>query len=345
MNNNDNNNGNNMNNFNSQMGNNQPTNVNSNVGMNQNVGVNSNDLNQNVNTIQNPGVQPNVMSQNMGMNSNGGMQPNMMNQNPNMMNQNPNMMNQNPNMMNQNMNMGMNSNSNNMNNNSGVQPNMNSNGNSPKKNNSSKYVIIAVVVIIAIFLVGFFLKVTYNLVEKVIETAGEENGEVVEKDKIGKSSSYTIGKYKISVPSKFKYSSESTSSSLVFDGNYRIAISEPLPYKLDDLGGYNELKSEFSSIGTILLENTVIKDGLTIYTFKIALNANIVLYYSAVEYNDLTIIMVSNATDSQLDDFCNTVASVAKNTKLNNSGDFSKNDSDTSKPSKIIDGSSAAAFN
>ena len=241
--------------------------------------------------------------------------------------------------------MGMNSNSNNMNNNSGMQPNMNSNGNSPKKNNSSKYVIIAVVVIIAIFLVGFFLKVTYNLVEKVIETAGEENGEVVEKDKIGKSSSYTIGKYKISVPSKFKYSSESTSSSLVFDGNYRIAISEPLPYKLDDLGGYNELKSEFSSIGTILLENTVIKDGLTIYTFKIALNANIVLYYSAVEYNDLTIIMVSNATDSQLDDFCNTVASVAKNTKLNNSGDFSKNDSDTSKPSKIIDGSSAAAFN
>ena len=338
MNNNDNNNGNNMNNFNSQMGNNQPTNVNSNVGMNQNVGVNSNDLNQNVNTIQNPGVQPNVMSQNMGMNSNGGMQPNMMNQNPNMMNQNPNM-------MNQNMNMGMNSNSNNMNNNSGMQPNMNSNGNSPKKNNSSKYVIIAVVVIIAIFLVGFFLKVTYNLVEKVIETAGEENGEVVEEDKIGKSSSYTIGKYKISVPSKFKYSSESTSSSLVFDGNYRIAISEPLPYKLDDLGGYNELKSEFSSIGTILLENTVIKDGLTIYTFKIALNANIVLYYSAVEYNDLTIIMVSNATDSQLDDFCNTVASVAKNTKLNTSGDFNKNDSDTSKPSKIIDGSSAAAFN
>lgn len=344
MNNNDNNNGNNMNNFNSQMGNNQPTNVNSNVGMNQNVGVNSNDLNQNVNTIQNPGVQPNVMSQNMGMNSNGGMQPNMMNQNPNMMNQNSNMM-QNPNMMNQNMNMGMNSNSNNMNNNSGVQPNMNSNGNSPKKNNSSKYVIIAVVVIIAIFLVGFFLKVTYNLVEKVIETAGEENGEVVEKGKISKSSSYTIGKYKVSVPSKFKYSSESTSSSLVFDGNYRIAISEPLPYKLDDLGGYNELKSEFSSIGTILLENTVIKDGLTIYTFKIALNANIVLYYSAVEYNDLTIIMVSNATDSQLDDFCNTVASVAKNTKLNTSGDFSKNDSDTSKPSKIIDGSSAAAFN
>lgn len=337
MNNNDNNNGNNMNNFNSQMGNNQPTNVNSNVGMNQNVGVNSNDLNQNVNTIQNPGVQPNVMSQNMGMNSNGGMQPNMMNQNPNMM--------QNLNMMNQNMNMGMNSNSNNMNNNSGMQPNMNSNGNSPKKNNSSKYVIIAVVVIIAIFLVGFFLKVTYNLVEKVIETAGEENGEVVEKDKISKSSSYTIGKYKVSVPSKFKYSSESTSSSLVFDGNYRIAISEPLPYKLDDLGGYNELKSEFSSIGTILLENTVIKDGLTIYTFKIALNANIVLYYSAVEYNDLTIIMVSNATDSQLDDFCNTVASVAKNTKLNTSGDFSKNDSDTSKPSKIIDGSSAAAFN
>lgn len=331
MNNNGNNNGNNMNNFNSQMGNNQPTNVNSNVGMNQNVGFNSNDLNQNVNTIQNPGVQPNVMSQNMGMNSNGGMQPNMMNQNPNMMNQN--------------MNMGMNSNSNNMNNNSGMQPNMNSNGNSPKKNNSSKYVIIVVVVIIAIFLVGFFLKVTYNLVEKVIETAGEENGEVVEKGKISKSSSYTIGKYKVSVPSKFKYSSESTSSSLVFDGNYRIAISEPLPYKLDDLGGYNELKSEFSSIGTILLENTVIKDGLTIYTFKIALNANIVLYYSAVEYNDLTIIMVSNATDSQLDDFCNTVASVAKNTKLNTSGDFSKNDSDTSKPSKIIDGSSAAAFN
>lgn len=331
MNNNDNNNGNNINNFNSQMGNNQPTNVNSNVGMNQNVGFNSNDLNQNVNKIQNPGVQPNVMSQNMGMNSNDGMQPNMMNQNPNMMNQN--------------MNMGMNSNSNNMNNNSGVQPNMNSNGNSPKKNNSSKYVIIAVVVIIAIFLVGFFLKVTYNLVEKVIETAGEENGEVVEKGKISKSSSYTIGKYKVSVPSKFKYSSESTSSSLVFDGNYRIAISEPLPYKLDDLGGYNELKSEFSSIGTILLENTVIKDGLTIYTFKIALNANIVLYYSAVEYNDLTIIMVSNATDSQLDDFCNTVASVAKNTKLNTSGDFSKNDSDTSKPSKIIDGSSAAAFN
>lgn len=318
--NNNNNNENNMNNFNSQMGNNQPTNVNSNVGMNQNV-----------NTIQNPGVQPNVMSQNMGMNSNGGMQPNMMNQNPNMMNQN--------------MNMGMNSNSNNMNNNSGMQPNMNSNGNSPKKNNSSKFVIIAVVVIIAIFLVGFFLKVTYNLVEKVIETAGEENNEVVEKDKIGKSSSYTIGKYKISVPSKFKYSSESTSSSLVFDGNYRIAISEPLPYKLDDLGGYNELKSEFSSIGTILLENTVIKDGLTIYTFKIALNANLVLYYSAVEYNDLTIIMVSNATDSQLDDFCNTVASVAKNTKLNTSGDFSKNDSDTSKPSKIIDGSSTDAFN
>lgn len=329
--NNNNNNENNMNNFNSQMGNNQPTNVNSNVGMNQNVGFNSNDLNQNVNTIQNPGVQPNVMSQNMGMNSNGGMQPNMMNQNPNMMNQN--------------MNMGMNSNSNNMNNNSGMQPNMNSNGNSPKKNNSSKFVIIAVVVIIAIFLVGFFLKVTYNLVEKVIETAGEENGEVVEKEKISKSSSYTIGKYKVSVPSKFKYSSESTSSSLVFDGNYRIAISEPLPYKLDDLGGYNELKSEFSSIGTILLENTVIKDGLTIYTFKIALNANLVLYYSAVEYNDLTIIMVSNATDSQLDDFCNTVASVAKNTKLNTSGDFSKNDSDTSKPSKIIDGSSAAAFN
>ena len=222
---------------------------------------------------------------------------------------------------------------------------MNSNGNSPKKNNSSKYVIIAVVVIIAIFLVGFFLKVTYNLVEKVIETAGEENDEVVEKEKISKSSSYTIGKYKVSVPSKFKYSSESTSSSLVFDGNYRIAISEPLPYKLDDLGGYNELKSEFSSIGTILLENTVIKDGLTIYTFKIALNANVVLYYSAVEYNDLTIIMVSNATDSQLDDFCNTVASVAKNTKLNTSGDFSKNDSDTSKPSKIIDGSSTDAFN
>lgn len=304
-NNNNNNNENNMNNFNSQMGNNQLTNVNPNVGMNQNVGVNSNDLNQNVNTIQNPGVQPNVMSQNMGMNSN----------------------------------------SNNMNNNSGMQPNMNSNGNSPKKNNSSKYVIIAVVVIIAIFLVGFFLKVTYNLVEKVIETAGEGNDEVVEKEKISKSSSYTIGKYKVSVPSKFKYSSESTSSSLVFDGNYRIAISEPLPYKLDDLGGYNELKSEFSSIGTILLENTVIKDGLTIYTFKIALNANVVLYYSAVEYNDLTIIMVSNATDSQLDDFCNTVASVAKNTKLNTSGDFSKNDSDTSKPSKIIDGSSTDAFN
>lgn len=304
-NNNNNNNENNMNNFNSQMGNNQPTNVNPNVGMNQNVGVNSNDLNQNVNTIQNPGVQPNVMSQNMGMNSN----------------------------------------SNNMNNNSGMQPNMNSNGNSPKKNNSSKYVIIAVVVIIAIFLVGFFLKVTYNLVEKVIETAGDGNDEVVEKEKISKSSSYTIGKYKVSVPSKFKYSSESTSSSLVFDGNYRIAISEPLPYKLDDLGGYNELKSEFSSIGTILLENTVIKDGLTIYTFKIALNANVVLYYSAVEYNDLTIIMVSNATDSQLDDFCNTVASVAKNTKLNTSGDFSKNDSDTSKPSKIIDGSSTDAFN
>ena len=338
MNNNDNNNENNMNNFNSQMGNNQPTMVNSNVGMNQNVGVNSNDLNQNVNTIQNPGVQPNVMSQNMGMNSNGGMQPNMMNQNPNMMNQNPNM-------MNQNMNMGMNSNSNNMNNNSGMQPNMNSNGNSPKKNNSSKFVIIAVVVIIAIFLVGIFLKVTYNLVEKVIETAGEGNDEVVEKDKIGKSSSYTIGKYKVSVPSKFKYSSESTSSRLVFDGNYRIAIVEPLPYKLDDLGGYTELKSEFSSIGTILLENTVIKDGLTIYAFKIALNDNIVLYYSAVEYNDLTMIMVSNATDSQLDDFCNTVASVAKNTKLSNSGDFSKKDSDASKPSKIIDGSSADAFN
>lgn len=338
MNNNDNNNENNMNNFNSQMGNNQPTMVNSNVGMNQNVGVNSNDLNQNVNTIQNPGVQPNVMSQNMGMNSNGGMQPNMMNQNPNMMNQSPNM-------MNQNMNMGMNSNSNNMNNNSGMQPNMNSNGNSPKKNNSSKFVIIAVVVIIAIFLVGFFLKVTYNLVEKVIETAGEENNEVVEKEKISKSSSYTIGKYKVSVPSKFKYSSESTSSRLVFDGNYRIVISEPLPYKLDDLGGYNELKSEFSSIGTMLLENTVTKDGLTIYNFKIALNANIVLYYSAVEYNDLTIIMVSNATDSQLDDFCNTVASVAKNTKLSNSGDFSKNDSDTSKPSKIINGSSTDAFN
>lgn len=331
MNNNDNNNENNMNNFNSQMGNNQPTMVNSNVGMNQNVGVNSNDLNQNVNTIQNPGVQPNVMSQNMGMNSNGGMQPNMMNQNPNMMNQN--------------MNMGMNSNSNNMNNNSGMQPNMNSNGNSPKKNNSSKFVIIAVVVIIAIFLVGFFLKVTYNLVEKVIETAGEENNEVVEKEKISKSSSYTIGKYKVSVPSKFKYSSESTSSRLVFDGNYRIVISEPLPYKLDDLGGYNELKSEFSSIGTMLLENTVTKDGLTIYNFKIAINDNIVLYYSAVEYNDLTIIMVSNATDSQLDDFCNTVASVAKNTKLSNSGDFSKNDSDTSKPSKIIDGSSKDAFN
>ena len=328
---NNNNNENNMNNFNSQMGNNQPTMVNSNVGMNQNVGVNSNDLNQNVNTIQNPGVQPNVMSQNMGMNSNGGMQPNMMNQNPNMMNQN--------------MNMGMNSNSNNMNNNSGMQPNMNSNGNSPKKNNSSKFVIIAVVVIIAIFLVGFFLKVTYNLVEKVIETAGEENNEVVEKEKISKSSSYTIGKYKVSVPSKFKYSSESTSSRLVFDGNYRIVISEPLPYKLDDLGGYNELKSEFSSIGTMLLENTVTKDGLTIYNFKIALNDNIVLYYSAVEYNDLTIIMVSNATDSQLDDFCNTVASVAKNTKLSNSGDFSKNDSDTSKPSKIIDGSSTDAFN
>lgn len=331
MNNNYNNNENNMNNFNSQMGNNQPTMVNSNVGMNQNVGVNSNDLNQNVNTIQNPGVQPNVMSQNMGMNSNVGMQPNMMNQNPNMMNQN--------------MNMGMNSNSNNMNNNSGMQPNMNSNVNSPKKNNSSKYVIIAVVVIIAIFLVGFFLKVTYNLVEKVVETAGDGNDEVVEKDKIGKSSSYTIGKYKVSVPSKFKYSSASTSSRLVFDANYRIAISEPLPYKLDDLGGYNELKSEVSSIGTMLLENTVIKDGLTIYTFKIALNDNIVLYYSAVEYNDLTIMMVSNATDSQLDDFCNTVASVAKNTKLSNSGDFSKNDSDTSKPSKIIDGLSADAFN
>lgn len=329
--NNSNNNENNMNNFNSQMGNNQPTMVNSNVGMNQNVGVNSNDLNQNVNTIQNPGVQPNVMSQNMGMNSNVGMQPNMMNQNPNMMNQN--------------MNMGMNSNSNNMNNNSGMQPNMNSNVNSPKKNNSSKYVIIAVVVIIAIFLVGFFLKVTYNLVEKVVETAGDGNDEVVEKDKIGKSSSYTIGKYKVSVPSKFKYSSASTSSRLVFDANYRITISEPLPYKLDDLGGYNELKSEVSSIGTMLLENTVIKDGLTIYTFKIALNDNIVLYYSAVEYNDLTIMMVSNATDSQLDDFCNTVASVAKNTKLSNSGDFSKNDSDTSKPSKIMDGSSADAFN
>lgn len=319
MNNNNNNNENNMNNFNSQMGNNQPTMVNSNVGMNQNV-----------NTIQNPGVQPNVMGQNMGMNSNGGMQPNMMNQNPNMMNQN--------------MNMGMNSNGNNMNNNSGMQPNMNSNGNSPKKNNSSKFVIIAVVVIIAIFLVGIFLKVTYNLVEKVIETAGDGNDEVIEKEKIGKSSSYTIGKYKVSVPSKFKYSSESTSSRLVFDGNYRIAIGEPLPYKLDDLGGYTELKSEFSSIGTILLENTVIKDGLTIYTFKIALR-NVVLYYSAVEYNDLTMIMVSNATDSQLDDFCNTVASVAKNTKLSNSGDFSKNDSDTSKPSKIIDGSSADAFN
>ena len=284
---------------------NNMNNFNSQMGNNQPTMANSNDLNQNVNTIQNPGVQPNVMSQNMGMNSN----------------------------------------SNNMNNNSGMQPNKNSNGNSPKKNNSSKYVIIAVVVIIAIFLVGFFLKVTYNLVEKVIETAGDGNDEVVEKEKISKSSSYTIGKYKVSVPSKFKYSSESTSSSLVFDGNYRIAISEPLPYKLDDLGGYNELKSEFSSIGTILLENTVIKDGLTIYTFKIALNANVVLYYSAVEYNDLTIIMVSNATDSQLDDFCNTVASVAKNTKLNTSGDFSKNDSDTSKPSKIIDGSSTDAFN
>ena len=252
----------------------------------------------------------------------------------------------NPNVgMNQNMNMGMNSNSNNMNNNSGMQPNMNSNGNSPKKNNSSKYVIIAVVVIIAIFLVGFFLKVTYNFVEKVVETAGEENDEVFEKDKISKSSSYTIGKYKVSVPSKFKYSSESTSSRLIFDGNYRIAIGEPLTYKLDDLGGYTELKSEFSSIGTILLENTVIKDGLTIYTFKIALKDNVVLYYSAVEYNNLTIIMISNAIDSQLDDFCNTVACVAKNTKLNTSGDFSKNDSDTSKPSKIIDGSSTDAFN
>lgn len=232
-----------------------------------------------------------------------------------------------------------------MNNNSGMQPNMNSNGNSPKKNNSSKYVIIAVVVIIAIFLVGFFLKVTYNFVEKVVETAGEENDEVFEKDKISKSSSYTIGKYKVSVRSKFKYSSESTSNRLIFDGNYRIAIGEPLIYKLDDLGGYTELKSEFSSIGAILLENTVIKDGLTIYTFKIALKDNVVLYYSAVEYNNLTIIMISNAIDSQLDDFCNTVASVAKNTKLNTSCDFSKNDSDTSKPSKIIDGSSTDAFN
>ena len=181
--------------------------------------------------------------------------------------------------------------------------------------------------------------------EKVVETAGEENDEVFEKDKISKSSSYTIGKYKVSVPSKFKYSSENTSSRLVFDGNYRIAIGEPLTYKLDDLGGYTELKSEFSSIGAILLENTVIKDGLTIYTFKIALKDNVVLYYSAVEYNNLTIIMISNAIDSQLDDFCNTVASVAKNTKLNTSGDFSKNDSDTSKPSKIIDGSSTDAFN
>lgn len=239
----------------------------------------------------------------------------------------------------------MNSNSNNMNNNSAIQPNMNSNGNIHEKNNSSKYVIIAVVVIIAIFLVGFFLKVTYNFVEKVVETAGEENDEVFEKDKISKSSSYTIGKYKISVPSKFKYSSESTSSRLIFDGNYRIAIGEPLTYKLDDLGGYSELKSEFSSIGAILLENIVIKEGLTIYTFKIALKDNVVLYYSAVEYNNLTIIMISNAIDSQLDDFCNTVACVAKNTKLNTSGDFSKKDSDTSKPSKIIDGSSADAFN
>ena len=181
--------------------------------------------------------------------------------------------------------------------------------------------------------------------EKVVETAGEENDEVFEKDKISKSSSYTIGKYKVSVPSKFKYSSESTSSRLIFDGNYRIAIGEPLTYKLDDLGGYTELKSEFSSIGAILLENTVIKDGLTIYTFKIALKDNVVLYYSAVEYNNLTIIIISNAIDSQLDDFCNTVACVAKNTKLNTSGDFSKKDSDTSKPSKIIDGSSADAFN
>lgn len=275
------------------------------MGNNQPTMANSNDLNQNVNTIQNPGVQPNIISQNMGMNSN----------------------------------------SNNMNNNSAIQPNMNSNGNIHEKNNSSKYVIIAVVVIIAIFLVGFFLKVTYNFVEKVVETAGEENNEVFEKDKISKSSSYTIGKYKVSVPSKFKYSSENTSSRLVFDGNYRIAIGEPLTYKLDDLGGYTELKSEFSSIGAILLENTVIKDGLTIYTFKIALKDNVVLYYSAVEYNNLTIIMISNAIDSQLDDFCNTVACVAKNTKLNTSGDFSKKDSDTSKPSKIIDGSSADAFN
>ena len=45
------------------------------------------------------------------------------------------------------------------------------------------------------------------------------------------------------MPSKFKYSSESTSSRLIFDGNYRISIGEPLTYKLDDLGGYTELKS------------------------------------------------------------------------------------------------------
>lgn len=290
--------------------------------MNNNNNNNNNENNMNNFNSQMGNNQPTNVNPNVGMNQNVGVNSNDLNQNVNTI-QNPGVQ---PNVMSQNM-------------------GMNSNGNSPKKNNSSKYVIIAVVVIIAIFLVGFFLKVTYNLVEKVIETAGEENDEVVEKEKISKSSSYTIGKYKVSVPSKFKYSSESTSSSLVFDGNYRIAISEPLPYKLDDLGGYNELKSEFSSIGTILLENTVIKDGLTIYTFKIALNANVVLYYSAVEYNDLTIIMVSNATDSQLDDFCNTVASVTKNTKLNTSGDFSKNDSDTSKPSKIIDGSSTDAFN
>ncbi len=332
MNNNDNNMNNNMNSFNSQMGNDQPAMVNSNVGMNPSVGVDSNNLNQNANTIQNPGVQPNVMSQNMGMNSNSGMQSNMMNQNPNMMNQN--------------MNTGMNPNVSNMNPNSGMQPNMNSNGNSPEKNNSSKYVIIAVVVIIAIFLLGTFVKVAYDLVEKVVENAGESKAEVVDKDNVSKSSSYTIGKYKISVPSGFKYSSASTSNNLMFEGDYRLAISEPIPYKLDDLGGYNELKNEFASFGTILQENTVTKDGVTIYTFKIALSNNAVLYYSAVEYNDLIIIMASNATDSQYDDFCSTVASVAKNTKLNTNGDFSKNDSDTSsKPSKIIDQSSADALN
>lgn len=325
MNNNDNNMNNNMNSFNSQMGNDQPAMVNSNVGMNPSVGVDSNNLNQNANIIQNPGVQPNVMSQNMGMNSNSGMQSNMMNQN---------------------MNTGMNPNVSNMNPNSGMQPNMNSNGNSPEKNNSSKYVIIALVVIIAIFLLGTFVKVAYDLVEKAVENAGESKDEVVDKDNVSKSSSYTIGKYKISVPSGFKYSSKSTSERLVFDGDYRFVVLAPMPYKLDDLGGYTELKNEFVSVGTILQENTVTKDGVTIYTFKIAYSNNAVLYYSAVEYNDLTIIMVSNATDSQYDNFCSTVASVAKNTKLNTNGDFSKNDSDTSsKPSKIIDQSSADALN